>query len=99
MKHELSYELLIHASKDWQNNVVFSAKSCDMSDYGYTYIGITKTVTIEFEAPDDFNLTEFEIEALRKQQKKIQADAQRQVVEIEERIQSMLAIEYKPAEV
>ena len=97
MKHTATVELFIHAQKDWQNNVAFSAKMCDMSEYGYTFLGFTKEVSVEFDVPDDFDLTAEEIKALREQQKRIQADAQRQVVEIEERIQSMLAIEYKPA--
>ena len=69
MKHTLTYELLIHAQRNYDNEIEFSAKACDMSDYGYTYLGINKTVTVEFEAPDDFDLTTFEINALRKQQK------------------------------
>lgn len=99
MKHTATTTQFVHADRDHEGNVSFKVLGCDMSEYGYTFLGIKKEVTVEFEIPDDFNFTEEEIKNLRDYQKKIQAEAQRQVVEIEERIQSMLAIEYKSAEV
>lgn len=97
MKHTATTTQFVHAEKDYEGNVRFKVLGADMSEYGYTFLGITKEVTVEFEVPDDFNLTAEEIKSLRAHQKKIQAEAQRQVLEIEERIQSMLAIEHKEA--
>lgn len=95
MKHTATTTQFVHAEKDHEGNVRFKVLAADMSEYGYTFLGIKKEVTVEFEIPDDFDLTTEEIKNLRAHQKKIQAEAQRQVVEIEERIQSMLAIEHK----
>lgn len=99
MQHATTIDLFIHAEKGMNGETIFKPFMCDMSQYGYTYLGIKKTVFVEFELDDNFDITAAEIKSLRDQQKKIQAESQRQVVEIEERIQSMLAIEYKTSEV
>ena len=97
MKHTAEITVYIHAQRDYvTSGVRFSAVGCDMSQYGYTLLE-TKQVSVEFEIADDFNLDAEEIKAMRAEQKRIQADAQMKLTQIEERIQSLLCIEHKAA--
>lgn len=77
---------------------VFAINSHDMtkmSDVHRTYVAI-KPVEVEFDIPDNFDPREGIIFGLREQKKKVIADAQLKATQIEERIQRLLAIEYKP---
>ena len=54
-------------------------------------------MSVDYDLPDNFNYTQAEIDVLRKEQKRIQAEAQNNITRIEEQIQSMLCIEHKVA--
>lgn len=97
MKHTITQSMFVHASKDYgSDDYKLSMKICDMSEYGYIYIGKVE-VSVDYDLPENFNFTQCEIDLLRKEQKRIQAEAQMKVVRIEEKIQSLLCIEHKGA--
>lgn len=96
MKHSAEIMVYIHAQRAFDGEIKFSAIGCDMSEYGYTLLQ-TQNISIGFDVPDDFNLDAEEIKSLRAEQKKIQAEAQRRLTQIEERIQSLQSLEYKAA--
>lgn len=96
MKHTIDMTLHIHASRIYgTKQFEFSAKVCDMSEYGYTYL-FEHPISIEVDIPDDFDMNGAEIDKLRKQKKQVQAEMQMQLTRIDEQINSLLAIEYKP---
>lgn len=67
----------------------------DMSICGPEYVCIRK-VEMEVDVPDDFDPRPAQIDALRKEKTKILAEAQARANNIEEQVQRLLAIEYKP---
>ena len=96
MKHTIDMTLYIHAGRDYcTKQVEFSAKLCDMSECGYTYL-FEHPISIEVDIPDDFDMNSAEIDKLRKQKKQVQAEMQMRLTSIDEQINSLLAIEYKP---
>ena len=54
-----------------------------------------KELDFEFDAPEEYDPRQQQIEALRKEQNVIQADAYAKCIVIDERIQSLQAIEFK----
>lgn len=95
MKYHFTCEMYVQASKDFLGNISVNMHTCDMSEYGYIHIEKIQ-VTAEYDLPDDFNFTQAEIDSLIKQKQKIQAEAQVQITRIDEQIQSLQCIEYKP---
>ena len=97
MKHKIKQTAFVHAEKDYvkggHNLVLYFS---DMSQYGYIFIGEVE-VSVDFDLPDNFSFTQAEIDVLRKEQKRIQAEAQNKITRIEEKIQSLLCIEHKAA--
>ena len=94
MKHTITQAMFVHAEKQYgTNGHTLSLKVCDMSEYGYVFLGEVE-VSVDYELPDDFNFTQRQIDALRKEQKRILAESQNKVTEIEEQIQSMLCLEH-----
>ena len=98
MKHTIKKTMFVHAEKAYFGEEEFklSLMACDMSKYGYIFIGEVE-VSVNYDLPDNFNYTQAEIDVLRKEQKRIQAEAQNNITRIEEQIQSMLCIEHKVA--
>ena len=94
MKHTAEITVYIHAQRDYKDEIKFSALGCDMSQYGYTLLE-TKQALIDFDISDDFSLDAEEIKAMRAEQKRILAESQKKVTELEERIQSLLCLEMK----
>lgn len=96
MKHTIKKKMFIHAEKDYsaEGSFKLNLMACDMSQYGYILIGEVE-VSADYELPENFNFTQAEIDALRKEQKRIQADANNKITRIEEHIQSLLCIEHK----
>ena len=64
--------------------------SCDMSEYGYILV-MPYELTVDL--PEDYDPVKAEVESLRKAQKAIRAELTRKGEMLEERIQSLLAIE------
>ena len=98
MKHTIKKTMFVHAEKAYFGEEEFklSLMACDMSKYGYIFIGEVE-VSVNYDLPDNFNYTQAEIDSLRKEQKRIQAEAQKNITRIEEKIQSLLCIEHKAA--
>ena len=98
MKHTIKQKMFIHAVKDYsaEGSLKLNLMACDMSKYGYILIGEVE-VSVDYDLPENFNFTQAEIDALRKEQKRIQAEAQNNITRIEEQIQSLLCIEHKAA--
>ena len=97
MKHTIKQNLFVHAEKDHEtggHELVLHYS--DMSQYGYIFIGEVE-VSVDYDLPDNFNYTQAEIDVLRKEQKRIHAEAQNKITRIEEKIQSLLCIEHKAA--
>ena len=91
MKHLIQTKMFVH--KFGRSLQLFQA---DMSEYGYLLIG-TVDVEVDYELPDDFNFTQLEIDNLKKEKKRIQAEANKKLVAIDEKIQSLQCIEHKEA--
>lgn len=68
--------------------VLFSSST--MGDSWYTYVG---PVTVEAEVPDDFDPRAAKIAALRAEKAKLRAAFAARVKELDDRINSLLAIE------
>ena len=98
MKHTIKKTMFVHAEKAYFGEEEFnlSLLACDMSQYGFILIGEVE-VSVDYDLPDNFNFTQAEIDVLRKEQKRIQAEAQNNITRIEEKIQSLLCIEHKAA--
>ena len=98
MKHTIKSTMFVHAEKEYGGEEEFKLKllACDMSQYGFILIGEVE-VSVDYDLPDNFNYTQAEIDSLRKEQKRIQAEAQNNITRIEEKIQSLLCIEHKDA--
>ena len=98
MKHNVQIELFLHVRHDWEGKVQYRAYQTDMSSTtGFGIVVANKIFDIEFEIKDDFNMNVEMVNALRKEQKTIQADAQMKLNQIEDRIQRLLCIEHKAA--
>ena len=81
----------IHAKWDeYDRTWSYSTYSVDMTGYGYIYI-MTKDLT--FASPTDRELKALLIKNLRLEQEKITAKAHAEKVSIEEKFQSLLALE------
>ena len=96
MKHTIKSTMFVHAEKAYFGEEEFnlSLLACDMSQYGFILIGEVE-VSVDYDLPDNLNITQLEIDSLRKAQKRIQAEAQNNITRIEEKIQSLLCIEHK----
>ena len=94
MKRTVTQKFHIHAEKSYCGEVSFKLFMIDMSEYGYVCIGEFEK-DIEFDVPDNFSFEFEEIKSLREQKKKVQAQAQSMIDQIDEKIQRLLCIEHK----
>jgi hypothetical protein len=91
---KVSIQGFIHTqSREHADTRTFSFFGCDMSEYGYVKVA-PYTITTDIEI-DEALLTKSEIEALRAEQQKIRAEAHAKVMNLEERISKLLALEHK----
>ena len=85
--------VFLHRDKSsYSNEYSYTPHSCDMSNYGYVLIS---QKTIIFDLPDENEMIQKEIAVLNIKAQKIKADAFVEVEKINEKIQSLLAIEDK----
>jgi len=85
---------IFHSKYSWEDKSeyhVFYAKVDD--DEHRTYVGAQE---IEIEVPDDYDPRAGKIAALERKKKKVMADYQKTVAEINEKISKLQAIEYTP---
>lgn len=71
-----------------------SYTSLDMSDCGYTLIG---NATITLELPEQRQLIDAKVTAMRAEVKKIRGEAEAKANHIESQISNLLAIEHSPS--
>ena len=91
MKKEIT--AFLHRSKEsYETEYRYSVYNCDMSEYGYTLLAEKK---VSFDLPTESLMLNKEIEMLNRKAQKIKADAFVEVEKINEKIQSLLAIEDK----
>ena len=83
--------VMIHGCwNEYEKTWSYKAFHMDMTDCGYVYL---ETKQIEFKSFNDRELKELLVNNLRNKQGYIMANAHRKKVEIEEKIQSLLALE------
>ena len=83
----------LHRSKQsYETEYKYLIYPCDMSEYGYTFLAEN---VVHFNLPTESLMLNKEIEMLNKKAQKIKADAFVEVDRINEKIQSLLAIEDK----
>jgi len=76
----------------WQESGEYTVYSCKLDDTEHrTYVGDQE---IEIEVPDDYDPRAQKIAALEKHKQKVMADFQKTMMEINERISNLQAIEY-----
>jgi hypothetical protein len=73
----------------------FEAWSCDVSSSNPKYALACRT-NVEVDIPDDFDPVPGRVKAMRDKKQEILATAQMQANNIEEQIQKLLCIEFKP---
>ena len=92
----MKLKIYIHASHSAAlRKHYFSADCIDLSSAGFLKL---EEREIDFEPPPEAVLVAGTIDAYRAEQTKIRAEAQAKVSAIDERIQSLLAIEHKSDE-
>lgn len=92
----ISRAVEVHLHLDKTSDAGYQLMLSDMSEYGYIYTGISKSVEVSLELPEDFDPTLAEINCLKREKDKILAEAQCKATRLEERIQQLQCIEYKP---
>lgn len=76
----------------WESKPAFDFITSSM-DSADEYVKITEPITIEVDVPDSFDIREFQVANLRKQQQELDASYTAKKTELESKIQSLLAIE------
>jgi hypothetical protein len=82
-------ELFLHQNMRTDEYMIYG---CDMSEYQYVLVN-THHVDVEMAIPDGYDKTGYRIGQLKAEQQSIAGDAQIKMNNIEEQIQSLLAIE------
>ena len=89
----MKIKCLIHAQyNEYEKNFSYSTHYCNMEEYGYTLL---ETRELEFDPPSYEKLVNHTIQALRKKQNKIIAEAQKNAQSVQETIDNLLCLEYK----
>lgn len=92
----MKVKVYIHAQwQRWDKTFAYSVYNCDMTEYGYTLLEVRE---IEFSSMDDQRLRYLTAKSLEKAQDKLRADTQKKVMELQEEINSLLAIEDRSSE-
>lgn len=85
----------VHASRSYDGQISYSLFAAPFDQHGYIPL-FEQEFTIEI--PDDFDLNDKEVQSLKAEKARIQAEAQMEITRIEERIRNLLCIEHKPIE-
>lgn len=83
--------LCLHANTKYGDSKEVLAFANDMTEFGYTYLG---DVTVTVPVPQ-VDVRQRMVESLREEKKKLLAETQVKINAIDERIQSLLALEHK----
>ena len=83
---------IYHSQYSWETTARFQVYSLKMHDSEHqTYVGEQE---VEIDVPDDYDPRAQKIAALEKHKQKVMADYQKTVMEINERISKLQALEY-----
>jgi hypothetical protein len=86
---------IYHSQYSWETTARFQVYSFKTDDSEYqTYVGEQE---IEIEVPDNYDPRAQKIAALEKHKQKVMADYQKTVMEINDRISKLQALEYTDA--
>lgn len=84
-------KICLHANTRWGDGTEILPFVSDMTEYGYTYLG---DVTVTVPVPQ-VDVRQRMLDALRDEKQKLLAEAQVKANQIDEKIQSLLALEHK----
>lgn len=90
-------DVFIHASRDFTGEVVYTPRSCDMSEHAWAGALVCK-VPMSFDLPADFNMTASEIAALEAAKEKLASDFSAAVRQINDRLSKLQAIGWDQSE-
>lgn len=94
---KVTIKVFLHWHKyDWEEKPSYQLWRCDISDQGPEYVCLGER-EVEVEVPDEFDPRPHQIASLRAAKSKVLAEAQVKANNIEEQIQRLLCLEYKPA--
>ena len=92
----MELKCFIHAQwSKYSEKFSYSVHNCDMTDYGYILL---EEIDVPFESPNYKQLQVLTVKALRALKTTKLAAAQKECLEIQQEIDELLAIEYKPDE-
>ena len=80
----------------WREAPAFVINEHDFSTVNPEY-ALVRKVELEMDVPDDFDPRPLQVESLRKKKQEVLAEAQMMANNIDEQINRLLAIEFKPA--
>jgi len=74
--------------------------TCDMSrNYPDSYVLLeTREITLDINQPEPFDIIALQVDQLRDQKETILAEAQRQISQVEDKIQQLLCIDHTPVQ-
>lgn len=92
----MKLKLFIHAKyQEWSKEWEYAAWNSDMSDHG-SFGTVVAEVEVEFTPPPVATLVGGQVEAWRKEQERIRAEALHAVSAIQQKIDDIRCLEYKP---
>ena len=94
MKQKIKAFVFYH-KYEWRTDAEYRIDCNDMTQVGPDYVMIGEQ-EFEVEIPDNFDPRPFQVKGLRAEKERIIAEAHAKVVNLEEQIQKLLAIEHKP---
>lgn len=80
---------------EWEDTPTYRLYYSDMTNAGTEY-ALIKEIDVDVEIPDNFDPTPQQIATLMAKKQEVLAEAQLMVNELDEQIQRLLAIEFKP---
>lgn len=89
-----SFPVFLHYDADGYPEPKFVLFSVDMSHIGYVLVN---EQTVEVELPEGFDPRATQVDMLRSQIKKVEAEAAKTVTDLQARISNLLCIEQSPA--
>ena len=95
MSEKVKLDINVHVKLESWNDFKpsFHVSNYSMESMGYT---IVATMPIEFEMPPDSVIRAGTVKLYRAEQERIRAEMHSKIVKLDEEIQKLMALEYKP---
>lgn len=84
---------IVYTKYPWEDKPTYSLQSSDPSEYLGEYSAVMMKETFDLEVPATFDMRPGQIAALKAQKEKAQAEFSKRVMEIDAKINELLAIE------